>query len=1618
MRKFGQFLGLSILLLIVFVSGTLVYLKTPAGQHRFSDFVFKQAHTFLKVPVQGRISYQFPDWILVEDFLLKDQEGDTLLYTKRLKVDVDMWTFIRHNRLLISQLEANNTIGHIRRKKTSHSFNYAFLVNAFSGSSTDTTQESMGIEWKKMNLSQTKLTFDDALLNNHGTLFIEQFTTGFSIFDLASSHFHVQPTQIQGVQLDGTIRDWGAAPKDTIPSPPAALAITLKQMNIRQFQWNIRDYADTLFTNGQLSKLAITPKEVNLSKKIVDFQDIRAKLDKVAFSTNPGYARSPKSPYSSWEGEQIQLDFPQLFYSPAKSYVHLRGLSMRQTAQPSIKQFATKLTITPQKWEISSFVLQTDQSNLRLAGQISTKRSDLLHVPQANWEIRLEIQPSQLDAQEMALIYPSLPDFLPIRKGKFRFYSELTGSIKNLSIKKAHLQAPEGILVDVNGQIKGLPDLAKAQGNFTFQQVKLSKGWQNWLPDSLISAYHLPESAHFTGMLAGSLSAVKAQLYGKSALGDVALSGTWNKQNLYKPESIFLKGNVQNIALGVILQDTSLQTFTSHFAVSSQNPFAPNRQMEYDLKIDKIGFQGTDYTEIYSKGIWKNSHLDFQIETKTEQADAQFDGIFDWSQRLHLQGNGFISHFALPQQMQFPQDIVLKNTPLHIDLSVIDSNEWALDGFLAIPRSTWQTAKQQVEVAQMEIRFAENQEEKTIQIESPFVQATLLGNASFVILPNAFEQVTRHYFQAPNTPKLPQKETSGSWSWQGTIQKHPVLDLFIAQKIDFKPVTFHGELHTDMAQPSHFLCTSPFLKMDSLEAKDVSFHLETTEPSARITASLSQLQQGDFRMQRAESNVEIHENKADFRLTILDSLDKKIHQAGLRIEADSAAIRMTLTPKSMFIYYTPWESIETGYAEIRSEKIRFQQLGIYANEQELSITSDPKNPLDWFIHAKNLDLKTLSTAFTRNKELIDGKLTTDVTVRDRATSPTFIGDISIEKLKVLGTPIGDFKGIATNEGTESISVNATLKSNSNDLSLQGKYALREENPMDLVLQIRQLNAETIQAFSFKQLRDAGGNVTGRFQISGNFDQPKIEGQLRFNEFKTTINQTGTPIYIDNQVVTAARQQLFFENFIIKDSLNNKLEVDGRINYSNFSRITYELALQTNDFLASNARRSDNELFYGRAFLDAKLAISGENERYLVTGNVRVADKTKLIVLMPADEQIGSEMDQLMTFVTTKKETEITQKIPSKQKKAPINSNFSNTGVTVNLQVSEQAELTIIMDELTGDNIKVRGKGQLTTGLDSNGELFVLGKYTILEGTYRLTYQVFERLFYIDESSKSSITWKGDPMDAEIAIRAAYKVNKPLVGYPLTTKSTADETRLQASIPFSVDIVLSGELLAPQTEFALTIPKEIADRQLGTDLANRLAEEGFTLYDPEKIGQQTVNPKAEANKEKIKEQAIFMLMFGRFDLLGASLGQPVDAEGFARKQVSQLVSEQLDKLADEVIKGIDLDLGVQSESSADHRLRSTNVNVGVKKGFFNDRVSVSIGKNFELESAQRQSQEIFDNITANYAISKDGRYRFKAFRTNQYQIEGFVVETGVGFVLTLDYDSARKNGKKTGARINF
>jgi translocation and assembly module TamB len=125
------------------------------------------------------------------------------------------------------------------------------------------------------------------------------------------------------------------------------------------------------------------------------------------------------------------------------------------------------------------------------------------------------------------------------------------------------------------------------------------------------------------------------------------------------------------------------------------------------------------------------------------------------------------------------------------------------------------------------------------------------------------------------------------------------------------------------------------------------------------------------------------------------------------------------------------------------------------------------------------------------------------------------------------------------------------------------------------------------------------------------------------------------------------------------------------------------------------------------------------------------------------------------------------------------------------------------------------------------------------------------------------------------------------------------------------------------------------------------------------------------------------------------------------------------LAGDVLGSVGLNFGLNSDqlNTGDGNAYRTNLNVGLKKSFLNDRIKVSVGKNFELENGSgidQNSAELLDNIEVGYNITADGRYAVKVYRNSQFQtvLEGFVLETGVSFVLSSDYDQVKELFKKS------
>jgi len=297
-----------------------------------------------------------------------------------------------------------------------------------------------------------------------------------------------------------------------------------------------------------------------------------------------------------------------------------------------------------------------------------------------------------------------------------------------------------------------------------------------------------------------------------------------------------------------------------------------------------------------------------------------------------------------------------------------------------------------------------------------------------------------------------------------------------------------------------------------------------------------------------------------------------------------------------------------------------------------------------------------------------------------------------------------------------------------------------------------------------------------------------------------------------------------------------------------------------------------------------------------------------------------------------------------------------------------------------------------------------------KGSYDITFNFLHRRFDIQKGSK--ITWLNEPTKASLDVSATYIANTSpidLVQNQIAASTMAIRNTYLQKLPFEVRLHLTGELLQPKVDFDIVLPSDKSygvSNDIITQVQSRLEQ---LRQDP-----------GEVNK-----QVFSLLLLNRF--VGQnpleSNGPGFNAASYARQSVSKLLTGQLNQLAAGLIDGVDLSFDVTStdDYTTGSRRSRTDLNIGASKRLLNERLTVSVGSNFELEGPKNSSQkasDIIGNLSVNYAISRDGRYAIRFYRKNEYEgvVDGYILESGLSFIITVDYDKVSELLRRRKIRV--
>jgi len=845
-------------------------------------------------------------------------------------------------------------------------------------------------------------------------------------------------------------------------------------------------------------------------------------------------------------------------------------------------------------------------------------------------------------------------------------------------------------------------------------------------------------------------------------------------------------------------------------------------------------------------------------------------------------------------------------------------------------------------------------------------------------------------------PKTNLKSDEQRLTFKLSVDNDPVIFKIFPKLTGLEPINITGK-YNNVVDSLEVKGTIPRIVYDNNTIADGKINIENKGNALEYQVSVATIESGEIKIPFTSLSGKIENNIISYALEVKDAGKKQQYFITGELLRDKAKNTLKIDPSNFVLNYDKWNINAENAIEFGEKRLYVNKFYLDHSGNDLKIQSQGNQdnaPLK--IDFINFKIETILNMVKKDKLLMQGLINGSALVENVMTNPTFTSDLKIDKFAFKGELVGDIAIKVDNKTNNVLAANVRLSGEDNDATLAGTYKINDGN-FDLDLDLRKLNIKSIQGFSMDHIKDGTGYLSGNFKITGNTDAPKLNGELNFNDagFRTT--KLNSYFKIPNEKIKFQNEEIAFYKFILYDENDYELSVNGTIKSADFRNFDFGLTLVANDFRAIHSKAADNDLFYGDLVLDTKLNIQGTIDNPIVGGTIKIKEDTKFTIVLPQTDPSIADREGIVEFVN---EDDFYLKQTASMEKKLNQSNLIGMDVSVAISVDKEAELTLVIDKGNGDYLKLKGEAELTGGIDPSGKTTLTGKYEFSEGAYEMNFNMIRRKFDIQRGS--NIVWNGEPTMATLNIKAIYKVNAApidLLGNQLGNVSPTVKNTYKQKIPFQTILKMDGELMKPEITFDIILPD-----------GNYGVSSDIVSASQTKLEQLRQEP-AELNK-----QVFALLLLNRFvgENPFASESGGTNAESLARQSVSKILSQQLNNLAGDLITGVQLEFDLQSteDYTSGTMQNRTDLNVGVSKKLFDDRIKVTVGSSFGVEGQERANEDLTNiagDVALDYQLTKDGRYMVRAYRKNEYQvaIAGQVVETGLAFIVTMSYNKFRE-----------
>lgn len=1302
-------------------------------------------------------------------------------------------------------------------------------------------------------------------------------------------------------------------------------------------------------------------------------------------------------------------------HSDEETELKLIKLQAKERSGLVLSDLTANVLLNDQEIRVDNFVTQMPSSKLGIEHVI------LYKYDKDKWMENIEdnrldflFQPSYVNLADLSPLVPIFKD----RDENIKISGSIAGTKKYLSLENFKLSMGETMSVDGDFDFSNLSNLDSLGINAKIDNISLSADDVRTVGGIILQrSIYLPSVCDSLGILSYS-GEVEGTFKNMLLSGRLATDAGVLATNVYLTgeDAQFNKFNVigqvgtHGFDLSKLVgQDVRLKKTTFDLEVDLKKVEAEKFQLEAIGKIDSLDFRDYIYQGIALNGKFDekgfngnftltddNIHLDFEgsADLRKSQPVLNFSARVTEAnlQKLHWK-ESLSATESYDETVSF--DIQANCTGLDFD---------NLEGYLSIDNFLYTRDDKMLYLNVFTVNTLPLKNGgKQFNVISDYVNGHFDGEYSFSSLVNAIKRITYNY-----VPTLADMDKSYSIDKSRDINGRNNKFKFDFTLENTEPINDVIELPFVMQQKCHLSgfvndsidkyslrLEAPLFTYNDVEVENALLLLENPQDKVKLicrstyynsaSAVGSRLRNPyflSFNSSAKDDNIDVkisYSNSQAITNSGTFSLSSKL----LGYTTDGLSADFVVNPSSIIVKDTTW-NIHKGTVSLRPNLLIVDSLmasNVYQKIQAEGKCTDSSNDSIriWFT---DLDLDSFSKLLASPGVTFGGVGDGDFYLTKLFSNPTVEGRLGAYDAYLNDYPFGDLDAqFAYDKFNNTLVFGTSLVTamESHKESQIDGAVFFDHDSLYIDGYLKDIDMRFLRLYLDGVLSSNTGVLNTHVRALGRFDRIGLEGLGLVKDFGFDVDYTNTHYTLTDTVVMT-QNSFRLPGVTVVDDDGNKAKLTALIMHKGFFDWKYAINLKTDRLMAFNTTEHDNDMFYGKVYVNGNVSLSGTGDYFNVDVNARSEKGSN--VTIPLDGQKDAKDATFITYRRSRSLTGEELKLMRRKKRQEIreqnDESSLNMSVNVELEATPDAEVVLITDKKLGDEVRTRGHGNLTMKYTSADDAFKLnGAYQIDRGDYQFTIQsVIARKFELMEGS--TVRWNGDPTAAILDLNAKYSLN----AYIGDILSDDNVSNTQVNCLMGV----SGTISRPNIKFDLEMPN------IDEDMMRKVRS--------------VIN-----TEEAMNRNVATLLAFGTFNTSDFSASSSSSSN--TNTQIANMgfaaLSSEISGLLSKINRDVNIGLNYRPYTGGTEQT-STEFEVALSTGLFNDRLQLN--GNFGYREGfssmdQVSTQSGIVDFDIEYKLSKNGRFRSKAFnRSSNSYLRNFNSQTqGVGLLYRQDYDSA-------------